>query len=105
VGSWQHGTVQVRGHARQLVYRLEGPCLRERVSDHPLFLLVVKGQTWAKRRQGRPPTRKQRQPAFYLVNATWRDGRWQLPLAALDLLAWAWQRWELEIVFPQTATA
>lgn len=94
---WQHGTVAVRGHERRLTYRVVGPCLRERVPDQPLFLLVVKGQTWSKRRHGRPPTRKQRQPAFYLVNAAWRDGRWQLPLPALTLLAWAWQRWELEV--------
>jgi hypothetical protein len=94
---WQHGQVPVRGHQRTLTYRVVGPCLRERVPDRPLFLLVVKGQTWAKRRKGKPPTRKQRQPAFYLVNAVWRDGRWQLPLPALELLAWAWQRWELEV--------
>jgi hypothetical protein len=94
---WQHGTLLVRGHPRALTYRVNGPCLRERVPDRPLFLLVVKGQTWSKRRKDKPPTRKQRQPAFYLVNAVWRQGRWQLPLPALDLLAWAWQRWELEV--------
>ncbi len=94
-GPWSHGQVRVRGHERTLTYRVVGPCLRERVPDRPLFLLVVKGQTWKRGRQR--PTRKQRQPAFYLVNAVWRDGRWQLPLPALELLAWAWQRWELEV--------
>jgi hypothetical protein len=94
---WQHTTVRVRGYERHLTYRLEGPCLRERAPDRPLFLLVVKGQTWSKRRRGQPPTRKQRQPAFYLVNAAWRAGHWQLPLPAVALLSWAWQRWELEV--------
>jgi hypothetical protein len=94
---WHTINITVRGYPRKLSYRMEGPCLRERASDHPLFLLVVKGQTWSKRRQGRPPTRKQRQPAFYLVKAFQRDGRWQLPLPAQDLLTWAWQRWEMEV--------
>jgi hypothetical protein len=92
---WQRGALQVRGHRRELTYRVVGPCLRERVPERPLFLLVVKGQTWKQGR--RRPTRKQRQPAFYLVNAAWRDGGWQLPLPALELLSWAWQRWELEV--------
>lgn len=92
---WCHGAVLVRGHTRRLTYRVVGPCLRERAPDRPLFLLVVKGQTW---KQGRArPTRKQRKPAFYLVNAVRRDGRWQLPFPAPELLAWAWQRWELEV--------
>jgi hypothetical protein len=92
---WQSTTVRVRGYDRRLTYRVVGPCLRERVPARPLYLLVVKGQTW---KQGqRHPTRKQRQPAFYLVNAVWRAGRWQLPLPAPELLAWAWQRWELEV--------
>jgi hypothetical protein len=94
---WQQATVPVRGRQRTLTYRVVGPCLRERVADRPLFLLVVKGQTWKKQRAGQPPTRKQRQPAFYLINAVWRDRRWQLPLPALALLTWAWQRWELEV--------
>jgi hypothetical protein len=101
---WQPASLQVRGHARTLTYRVEGPYLRERAPDRPLFLLVVKGQTWSKQRAGRPPTRKQRQPAFYLVNAVCHDGRWQLPLPALDLLAWAWQRWELEVAHRELKT-
>lgn len=92
---WQHGWVRVRGHERRLTYRVVGPCLRERAPTRPLFLLVVKGQTWKRGRVR--PTRKQRQPAFYLVNGVWRHGQWQLPFPTLTLLAWAWQRWELEV--------
>lgn len=92
---WQHGRVRVRDHWRDLTYRVVGPCLRERVADQPLFLLVVKGQSWKRGRAH--PKRQARQPAFYLVNAVWQAGRWQLPLPALELLAWAWQRWELEV--------
>jgi hypothetical protein len=94
---WRHGRVRVRGHPRALTYRVVGPCLRERAPDRPLFLLVVRGQTWSKQRSGQPPTRQQRQPAYYLVNAVRGPQGWQLPLPALTLLAWAWQRWELEV--------
>lgn len=90
---WQTLSVPVRGHQRRMVARVEGPFLREKMPDTPLMLIVVRGQTW--RRAGRE---KRRDPVFYLVNAVWRDGRWQLPLALETLLAWAWQRWELEVV-------
>lgn len=54
----------------------------------------MRGQTWhANDRQRR------REPVFYLVNAVQGDdGQWRLPLPLDTLLAWAWQRWELEVV-------
>ena len=92
---WQRSVVDVRGRALKLTYRVEGPYLREELPDRPLFLIVVRGSTW--RVGKRCPRTKYRQPAFYLVSAVWRDDRWCLPLAVESLLAWLWQRWEVEV--------
>lgn len=95
-GGWQRCTVEVRGRTLPLRYRVEGPFLRKGAPDRPLFLLVVGGATYqvGKRR----PHTKERPPAYYLVSAV-ADGKggWQLPLPAETLLAWAWQRWEVEV--------
>jgi hypothetical protein len=50
---------------------------------------VGKGRDPARGRQ-----RRQREPAVYLLNALAQDGHGVLPLPVVDLLAWAWQRWE-----------
>lgn len=95
-GGWQRCTVEVRGRSLPLRYQVTGPVLRQRAPERPLFLLVVSGATYqvGKRR----PHTKERPPAYYLVSAV-ADGHggWQLPLPAKTLLAWAWQRWELEV--------
>jgi hypothetical protein len=72
---------------------VEGPVLRRGASKQPLFLLVVKGITQGRRGHHR----RQRDPHFFLVNAVLRDGVWVLPLPAAELVAWAWQRWEIEV--------
>jgi hypothetical protein len=42
--------------------------------------------------------RRRREPAYFLVNAVPdAHGQWALPLPATDLVAWAWQRWEVEV--------
>jgi hypothetical protein len=89
---WQSTSLTVRGRTRRMVYRLEGPFLRRNAPEQPLFLLVVKGQSWQ-----RGSRRARREPSFYLVNAVLRDDRCQLSLPVETLLFWAWQRWELEI--------
>jgi hypothetical protein len=89
---WQTTTLTVRARQRRLVYRLEGPFIRRGAPDCPVFLFVVRGQSWKHRGH-----RGRRKPCFYLVNAIQRDGHWQLPLPAEPLLFWAWQRWELEV--------
>jgi hypothetical protein len=76
-----------------MVARVEGPFLREKMPTVPLMLIVVRGQYWRKAR-----CKQRREPVFYLVNAVYRDGQWRLPFALETLLAWAWQRWELEVV-------
>jgi hypothetical protein len=90
---WHTDHLTVRGHSRRTVYRVEGPFLRRGMPGVPLFLIVVRGQHYT--RYGHT---KQRDPVFYSVNALQQDGHWVLPLPALTLLTWAWQRWELEVV-------
>jgi hypothetical protein len=86
----------VRGRDLPLRYRVEGPFVREGAPHRPLFLLVVKGSTPTP--EQRRHWRRRREPAFYLVNAVRQaDGTWAPPLPAAELLAWAWQRWEVEV--------
>jgi hypothetical protein len=75
-----------------LNYRVEGPFLRKKVPDRPLFLIVVRGQTYQK--YGRT---KQREPRFYLVNAVPTPDGWALPFPVKQLLFWTWRRWEIEV--------
>jgi hypothetical protein len=91
---WQQTTVRVRGRALALTYRVEGPFLREGAPEQPLFVLVVRG---CDRRRGRK--RIQRPAAFYLISAVQQPDAtaWVLPWSAEELLAWAWQRWEVEV--------
>ena len=59
-------------------------------ADRPVFLLVVKGIA------KRSAAHKRRDPASWLVTAVATDdGGWGLPWPGRDLLAWAWQRWEV----------
>ncbi len=93
---WTKTSLTVRGRQRKMRYRVIGPYLREGNPDQPLFLLVVGGQTWWAGK--RYPQRKYRKPAFYLISAQQdADGNWQLPLSIETILAWLWQRWEVEV--------
>lgn len=89
---WQQTTLVVRGRNIPTRYRVEGPFVVRKASSQPVFLLVVPGIDRRVRRH-----RRQRDPHFWLVNATNEGGEWVLPLPADDLLAWAWQRWEVEV--------
>ena len=84
--------VVVRGHTRRMRYRVEGPFVRDGLPDIPLFLIVVGG---GKRPKG--SRRKNYLPCFFLVSAVLVEGVWSLPFPIADLLAWLWQRWELEV--------
>jgi hypothetical protein len=90
---WQRLQVLVRGQAVPLRYRMAGPFVRRGAAGQPLYLLTVGGSTWADGHH-----RRRREPSFWLVNAV-RDaqGQWTPSLPAADLLAWAWQRWEVEV--------
>ena len=88
--------VMVRGRPRLMRYRVEGPFIRDGLPEIPLMLLVIGG---GKRPKG--SRRKNYKPCFFLVSAVLIDGVWSLPLHIADLLAWLWQRWELEVAHRQ----
>lgn len=89
---WKTLQVKVRGHEREMRYRVEGPFLRDGLVDHPVFLIVVRGLS--RKVNGH---KVHRDPVFYLVSAVQQDEQWVLPLPEEELLAWAWQRWEVEV--------
>lgn len=91
---WTQTRVAVRGRERKMNYRVEGPYLRRGMTEVVLFLIVVRGEAY-----GADGHRKRREPVYYSVNGV-SDGQggWKMPMAVEDLLAWAWQRWEVEVV-------
>jgi hypothetical protein len=96
---WRSTTLMVRGRRIPVTYRVEGPYLVQGAPAQPLFLLVVKGIDQRARRKRR------REPSFWLVSAVpAAHGGWQLPWPAPDLLAWAWQRWEIEVAHRELKT-
>lgn len=90
---WTTHELRVRGHDRKMIYRVEGPFLRQTMAAVPLFLICVRGQGWEAGGK-----RRRRDPVFYLVNARKEGDTWVLPFEIEMLLGWAWQRWELEVV-------
>jgi len=82
----------VRGRALNPRVKVVGPVLVKPAPDVPLFLLVVRGVQASR-------SHRQRQPTFLLVNAI-QDAadRWVLPYTVEELLTWAWQRWEVEVM-------
>ncbi|HEY7062969.1 MAG TPA: hypothetical protein VII06_15940 [Chloroflexota bacterium] len=87
---WRGATVMVRGRAVALRFRVEGPFVVKGAANRPLFLLAVPGVARHRRRV-------RRDPSYYLVAAARDRTGWVLPLPAEELLAWAWQRWEVEV--------
>jgi hypothetical protein len=88
--------VTVRGESRRIRYQVQGPFVREGLASVPLFLIVIGG---GKRPKG--SRSKTYQPCFFLVSAVWQDGEWRLPLPIATILAWLWQRWEVEVAHRQ----
>ncbi len=100
-GGWQKLVLPIRGRTRSLQYRVAGPFLRKGAAHTPLFLLIVRGQTYYQ--HGR---RKHREPMPLLVNAGLdAQGRWTLPLPVATLVFWAWQRWEVEVAHREMKTS
>ena len=96
---WQRTDVVVRERTIPLQYRVDGPCLVQGAAQQPLYLLVVKGSNPQRGYRPRPAR-------FWLVSAV-PDGAggWRLPWPAAQLLAWAWQRWELEVAHRELKTS
>jgi hypothetical protein len=92
---WQKRDIPVRGKTILMKFQVLGPFVREGLSEIPLFLFVVKGMH---RKVGKKKLRwKHRKPSFYLVSAMQVHAKWQLALPIETILAWLWQRWELEV--------
>ena len=90
---WRKLTLTIRGRPRKIEYRVtRQPLLRRKAPNTPLFLIVVRGQSY--KAGGK---RRYREPLYFLVNAAWVKGAWALPLPMDTLLFWAWQRWEMEV--------
>lgn len=93
--NWPKSTVNVRGKDIQMTYQALGPFVRDGLPEVPVFLLVIKGMH---RQVGKKKKAYKHQgPSFYLVSAIARNGHWQLPFPVPFLLAWLWQRWEIEV--------
>jgi hypothetical protein len=91
---WQTVTVRVRGRTVPLTVAVTGPWLIQGAPFPPLALLVVRGID-----RGKGVTRRQRDPQFFLVTLELtQEDDWDLPLPLEELLAWAWQRWEVEVM-------
>ena len=93
--NWPTQTVGVRGKSIQMRYQCLGPFLRDGLPERPFFLLVVKGMHRLVGKKKRHY--KHRKPAFYLISAAQEENTWHLPLPLATILAWLWQRWELEV--------
>jgi len=92
---WPSAWVRVRGKDIHMRHQVMGPFVREGLPERPLFLIIVKG---IHRQVGKRRIRyKHRGPSFYLVNAVFKEDAWQLPLPIEEILAWLWQRWEIEV--------
>ena len=91
---WQTVTVAVRGRTIPLTAAVTGPWLIRGAPFQPLALIVVRGID-----RGKGVTRRQRDPQFFLVTLeVTQEDVWDLPLPLAELLAWAWQRWEVEVM-------
>jgi hypothetical protein len=91
---WQAVDVVVRGRTIPLRVRVVGPWLIKRAPTRPVFLLAVRGIL--QKRRGRL---RRRDPAYWLVTAIQDEaGAWVLPYPVAELLSWAWQRWEVEVL-------
>lgn len=91
-GGWHAYTFMVRGRAVTVTAKLTGPWLVRGAPFAPVMLVVVRGvDRWM------GTTR--RQPRFFLVSVTVRiEDEWALAVPLPDLLAWAWRRWEVEVM-------
>lgn len=91
-GRFQTVPVAVRGRTVPVRVQVAGPLLVRPVPQRPLFLLVVKGVKES-------ASHRRRTATFLLVTAV-ADGRggWCLPRPLAEVLGWAWQRWELEVL-------
>lgn len=93
-GGWHAYRFMVRGRAVTVTAKLTGPWLVRGAPFAPVRLVVVRGVE-----RGKGTTHRQRDPQFFLVSVTVpTEDAWTLAVPLPELLAWAWQRWEVEVM-------
>lgn len=91
---WRSIPVPVRGRLVTMRTLLTGPWVLKGAPDQPVLLVVIRGVD-----RGSGGTRRQRAPQFLLVSAVCgATGRWEPAVPLPEVLAWAWQRWEVEVM-------
>lgn len=91
---WQQYPLTVRGRAIPVMAKVTGPWLVRNAPFHPVVLVVVRGVD-----RGKDTTRRQRDPQFFLVSVHMHsEDEWELDVPLRECLAWAWQRWEVEVM-------
>ena len=99
---WANDTIQVRGRKINIRWKRVGPFLRQGVSELPVYLLVCGGASWT---SGKGKHRNHyRKPAFYLMNALKMGDTWTPAISERAMLAWVWQRWEIEVTHREMKT-
>jgi hypothetical protein len=91
---WREYPLTVRGRTIPVVAKVSGPWLVRGAPFHPVLLVVVRGVD-----RGKGTTRRQRDPQFFLVSVHMHsEDEWALDVPLSECLAWAWQRWEVEVM-------
>lgn len=91
---WSTYQLTVRGRTIPVTAKVTGPWLVKGAPFHPVMLVVVRGID-----RGKGASRRQRDPQFFLTSVTvTSEDEWRLELPVAELLAWAWQRWEVEVM-------
>lgn len=91
---WRRVSFLVRGRVVRPIVHLSGPWLIKGAPYCPVMLLVVRGVE-----RGQGIARRQRDPQFFLVSVQMAsEDEWELVLPVNELLAWSWQRWEVEVM-------
>ena len=99
---WANDTIEVRGRKISIRWKRVGPFLRQGVSLLPVYLLVCGGASWTTGKVKHK--RHDRKPAFYLMNALKIGGIWRPAVSDKAMLAWVWQRWEIEVTHREMKT-
>ena len=101
IQGWRTVRIVVRGRRVTPQVHCSGPWLVKGAPFVPVMLLVVAGVA-----RGRGVTRRQREPHFFVCTVTMTsEEEWALPLPLAELLAWAWQRWEVEVMHRELKSA
>lgn len=100
-GGWHDHSFLVRGRAVTATATVTGPWVVKGAPFHPVLLVAIRGVE-----RGTGVTRRQRDPQFFLVSVHMTsEDEWELRVPLPELLAWAWQRWEVEVMHRELKSA